>query len=102
MKSLAYLNKFLYKYRWRLIPGILFVIISNVFGVLPAKVIGMAFDLVRENISVYQLFSGFDRQMVIYHIFGYSLLLFGILVLVLALLRGLLLFFMRQIIILMS
>ncbi len=102
MKSLAYLNKFLYKYRWRLVPGILFVIISNVFGVLPAKVIGMAFDLVRENISVYRLFAGFDRQAVIYHIFGYSLLLFGILVLALALLRGLFLFFMRQTIILMS
>jgi ATP-binding cassette, subfamily B, multidrug efflux pump len=102
MKSLAYLNKFLYKYRWRLVPGILFVVISNVFGVLPAKVIGMAFDLVRENISVYHLFSGFERQAVIYHIFGYSLLLFGMLVLVLALLRGLFLFFMRQTIILMS
>lgn len=102
MRSLAYLNKFLYKYRWRLIPGVLFVIISNIFGVLPAKVIGMAFDLVRENISVYQLFSGFDRQSMIYSIFGYSLLLFGVLVLVLALLRGLFLFFMRQTIIVMS
>jgi ATP-binding cassette subfamily B multidrug efflux pump len=102
MKSLAYLNKFLYKYRWRLIPGILFVIISNVFLVLPAKVIRIAFDLVTENIGVYHLFSGFDRQAVIYQIFGYSLLLFGVIVLVLALLRGLFLFFMRQTIILMS
>ncbi len=102
MKSLAYLNKFLYKYRWRLVPGILFVIISNAFGVIPAKVIGMAFDLVRENIAIYQLFSGFDRQTIVYHIFGYSLLLFGALVLMLALLRGLFLFFMRQTIILMS
>jgi ATP-binding cassette subfamily B protein len=102
MKSLAYLNKFLYKYRWRLIPGILFVIISNVFLVLPAKVIRIAFDLVTENIGVYHLFSGFDRQALIYQIFGYSLLLFGVIVLVLALLRGLFLFFMRQTIILMS
>jgi ATP-binding cassette subfamily B protein len=102
MKDLAYLNKFFYKYRWRLIPGILFVIISNIFGVLPAQVIRVAFDLVTENISTYQLFSGFNRQYVIYDIFGSSLLLFGILVLVLALLRGLFLFFMRQTIILMS
>jgi ATP-binding cassette, subfamily B, multidrug efflux pump len=102
MKDLAYLNKFFYKYRWRLIPGILFVIISNIFGVLPAQVIRVAFDLVTENISTYQLFAGFNRQQVIYDIFGSSLLLFGILVLVLALLRGLFLFFMRQTIILMS
>jgi len=102
MKDLAYLNKFFYKYRWRLIPGVLFVIISNIFGVLPAQVIRVAFDLVTENISTYQLFSGFNRQGMIYGIFGSSLLLFGALVLVLALLRGLFLFFMRQTIILMS
>lgn len=102
MKDLAYLNKFFYKYRWRLIPGVLFVIISNVFGVLPAQVIRVAFDLVTENIGAYQLFAGFNRQGMIYDIFGSSLMLFGVLVLLLALLRGLFLFFMRQTIILMS
>ncbi|MBC8051698.1 MAG: ABC transporter ATP-binding protein [Sphingobacteriaceae bacterium] len=102
MKDLAYLNKFFYKYRWRLIPGIIFVIISNIFGVLPAKVIQIAFDLVNENISVYRLFNGFDRQELVYQVFGYSLLLFGFTVLLLALLRGIFLFFMRQTIILMS
>ena len=102
MKDLAYLNKFFYKYKWRFIPGVLFVIISNIFGVLPAQVIRMAFDLVTENISVYQLFSGFNRQALIYEIFGASLLLFAALVLVLALLRGMFLFFMRQTLILMS
>ncbi|MCR8559799.1 ABC transporter ATP-binding protein/permease [Mucilaginibacter sp. BJC16-A38] len=102
MKDLAYLNKFFIKYRWRLIPGVLFVIISNIFGILPAQVIRVAFDLVTENIAVYRLFSGFNRQEIIYQIFGYSLFLFGVLVLVLALIRGLFLFFMRQTIILMS
>jgi len=102
MKSLAYLNKFLYKYRWRLIPGILFVAISNVFGVLVPMVIRISFNMVAENISLYHLFSGFDRQVVIYNIFGYSMLLFGGIVLALALIRGLFLFLMRQTIILMS
>ncbi|MDR6940969.1 ABC transporter ATP-binding protein [Mucilaginibacter pocheonensis] len=102
MKDLAYLNKFFYKYRWRLIPGVLFVIISNIFGVLPAQVVRVAFDLVTENIGAYQLFAGFNRQGMIYDIFGSSLMLFGALVLILALLRGLFLFFMRQTIILMS
>ena len=102
MKDLAYLNKFFYKYRWRLIPGVVFVIISNIFGVLPAQVIRIAFDLVTDNISTYRLFGGFNRQTVIYQLFGSSLLLFGSLVLALALLRGLFLFFMRQTIILMS
>jgi ATP-binding cassette subfamily B multidrug efflux pump len=102
MKDLAYLNKFFVKYRWYFIPGILFVIISNVFGVLPAQVIRVAFDLVTENIAIYRLYSGFNNQDVIYDIFGSSLFLFGVLVLVLALLRGMFLFFMRQTLILMS
>src|SRR5690606_2642311 len=102
MKELAYLNKFFYKYRWRFIPGVLFVIISNIFGVIPAQVIRMAFDLVSENIAIYRLFNGFSRQDIIREMFGQSLLLFGIIVLILALLRGLFLFFMRQTIILMS
>jgi ATP-binding cassette subfamily B multidrug efflux pump len=102
MKDLAYLNKFFIKYRWHFVPGILFVIISNVFGVLPAQVIRVAFDLVTENIAIYRLYSGFSKQNVIYDIFGSSLLLFGVLVLVLALLRGMFLFFMRQTLILMS
>jgi ATP-binding cassette subfamily B multidrug efflux pump len=102
MKHLAYLNKFFFKYKWRLIPGVLFVIISNVFAVLSAQVVRIAFDLVTENIGVYQLFSGFNRQSVTYKIFGTSLLFFGMLVLTLALLRGLFLFFMRQTLILMS
>jgi len=102
MKELAYLNKFFYKYRWRLLPGVIFVIISNLFAVLPAQVIRIAFDLVNENIAIFRLFYGFDRQELISKIFGQSLLLFGVFVLILALLRGLFLFFMRQTIILMS
>jgi ATP-binding cassette subfamily B protein len=102
MKHLAYLNKFFYKYRWKLIPGVIFVIISNIFGILPAQVVRLAFNLVTENIGIFQLFDGFGRQSIISGIFGSSLFLFGVLVLVLSLLRGLFLFFMRQTIILMS
>lgn len=102
MKELSYLNKFFYKYRWRFIPGILFVIISNLFAVLPAQVIRIAFDLVNENIAIYKLYNGFEKQEMIAVIFGQSLLFFGLTVLALALLRGIFLFFMRQTIILMS
>lgn len=102
MKHLAHLNKYFYKYRWHLIPGVLFVVVSNYFGVIPAQVIRVAFDLVTENINIYRQFDGFDRQSVIYNLFASSLLFFGALVLVLALIRGLFLFLMRQTIILTS
>lgn len=102
MKELAYLNKYFYKYRWQVIPGILFVIISNYFGILPAKVIREAFDLVKENIDLYRLYDGFERQDLVYQVFGSSLLFFGAVVLILSLLRGIFLFFMRQTLILTS
>lgn len=102
MKELAYLNKYFYKYRWQVIPGILFVIASNYFGILPAKVIREAFDLVKENIDLYRLYDGFDKQNLIYQVFGSSLLFFGLVVLALSLLRGVFLFFMRQTLILTS
>ncbi len=102
MKDLRFLNKYFYKYKWWIIPGIFFVIISNIFGVIPAQVIGHAFNLITENIRIYGLFKGFERREIIYNIFSYSLLYFGAMILVLYLLRGLFLFFMRQTIILMS
>ncbi|MEJ5963650.1 ABC transporter ATP-binding protein [Pedobacter immunditicola] len=102
MKHLRFLNKYFLKYKWRIIPGILFVIISNIFAVIPAQVIGHAFNLIIENIQVYTLFSGFNRQAIIYDIFSYSLFYFGAMVILLYMLRGLFLFFMRQTLILMS
>ncbi|MEJ5995581.1 ABC transporter ATP-binding protein [Pedobacter sp. Du54] len=102
MRHLAFLNKYFYKYKWWIIPGIFFVIISNIFGVVPAQVVGHAFNIITENIAIYSLFNGFERQTIVYDIFSYSLFFFGLLILVLYLLRGLFLFFMRQTIILMS
>jgi ATP-binding cassette subfamily B multidrug efflux pump len=102
MKHLRFLNKYFYKYKWWIIPGVFFVIISNIFGIIPAQVIGHAFNLITENIQIYRLFNGFERATVIYDIFSHSLFYFGMLVLILYLLRGLFLFFMRQTIILMS
>ena len=102
MKHLKFLNKYFYKYKWRIIPGIIFVIISNIFQVIPAQVVGHAFNLITENIAIYQMFDGFDRQQLIYEIFSANLLFFGALILIVYLLRGLFLFFMRQTIILMS
>ncbi|MCO4291485.1 ABC transporter ATP-binding protein/permease [Solitalea sp. MAHUQ-68] len=102
MGELSYLNKYFLKYRYRLILGIVFVVISNYFGVIPAKIIRRAFDLVNENITLYKLFSGFSSHDSIYAIFGKTMLIFGLSVLLMAILRGIFLFFMRQTIIVVS
>ena len=102
MKHLFFLNKYFKKYRLRLLAGVLFVALANIFGVLPPQVVRHAFDLVKENIVYYRLFSGFEMQSEFYGLFSSMLVLFGLAVLVLALIKGAFMFLMRQTIIVMS
>ena len=102
MKQLAYLNKFFYKYRWRFLLGVLFVSVSNYFRVLQPQLIREALDLVVENIGFYNLTNGFDLQNILFGNLGKTLLFFGLLVLVMAVLMGIFMYFMRQTIIVMS
>lgn len=82
--------------------GILFVSLSNYFRVLQPQMIREALDLVVENIGLFGLLNGFELQPKLYSILGKSLLYFGVLVLLFALLMGLFMYFMRQTIIVMS
>ena len=51
MKELAYLNPYLFKYKWQLLFGVLFIIISNLFAVFSPKIIQQAFDLINEALK---------------------------------------------------
>lgn len=102
MKELASLNHFFNRYRKQFIPGVLFVILANLFNVFPAPVVRVAFDLVSENISLFNNTQGFLIQSGLYNFFGQILLWFGLIVILLALIRGLFLYLMRQTIIVMS
>ncbi|MHA6248691.1 ABC transporter ATP-binding protein [Pontibacter sp. CAU 1760] len=102
MKSLRYINKYLYKYKYRLLLGTLFTIISNFFQILPAQIVRHAFNLIKEGISLFGLYEGLEQQELVYDIFAKSIVVYGVLILVMALLRGIFLFFVRQTIIVMS
>ncbi|NRA51464.1 MAG: ABC transporter ATP-binding protein [Phaeodactylibacter sp.] len=102
MKQLAYLNKFFLRYKGHFLLGILFVSLSNYFRVLQPQMIRQALDLVVENIGLFGLLDGFDLQPQLYGILGKSLLYFGVLVLLFALMMGVFMYFMRQTIIVMS
>lgn len=102
VKHLSVLNKFFLKYRWHLLLGILFVSASNYFRVLQPQMIREALDLVVENVNLFQQFRGFELQSRLFSMLGSTLLLFGGLVLLLALLMGVFMYFMRQTIIVMS
>jgi ATP-binding cassette subfamily B protein len=102
MKELYSLNKYLYKYRFRMLLGVIFIVLSNWFGVFPAQVIRLAFDLVKEQLSIYQYLNGFNRQELFYKTFINIVFLFGIIVFLVAVIKGIFMFFMRQTIIVVS
>lgn len=102
MRELAYINKFFLKYRFRFFLGILFVAASNLFGVLSPQVVRHAVNLVSENYNVYFALDSSAAQADMRSRFVQILLLFGGLYLLLAVIRGGFMFFMRQTIIIMS
>lgn len=98
MKSLKVLNKYFYKYRGRLLLGVLFVTISVIFGVFPAQFVRESFNTVQEAINQYNSsggnsdMSGLRSQLIMY----------GLIIIGASLLKGLFMFFMRQTIIVVS
>ncbi len=92
MKSLSYLNKYIIKYKWRLILGVIFIAISNYFGVEMPK---MVKEAVNDFLTEVKEKQSFDS------IFWLSLQLAGIYVLF-SVLKGFFLFMTRQMIIIVS
>lgn len=82
--------------------GVIFIVLSNWFGVFPAQVIRLAFDLVKEQVSIYQYVDGFNNQELFYNTFITIVLLFGFIVFLVAIIKGIFMFFMRQTIIVVS
>nr|WP_262907820.1 ABC transporter ATP-binding protein [Hymenobacter sp. 15J16-1T3B] len=90
------------RYKWHFLGGVLFVSLSTLLAIFPAQVVRYAFDLVQEGIALYHLFAGTRAQQEVYSLFGRNIILYGTLIILLALLRGVFLFFMRQTLIVMS
>ncbi|MEO0311171.1 MAG: hypothetical protein RIQ89_828 [Bacteroidota bacterium] len=91
MRSLLYLNKYFYKYRLRLIAGMLFVLLTNFFNVYYPQQVGIAIDKIL-NLAQESKSEEMARTALFY---------LGI-ILLLNLLKGFFLFLMRQTIIVIS
>ena len=98
MKALKYLNKYFYKYKWRLLSGFAFVIISNLFAIYPAQIVRNVIDLIsttqKEHVNA--------RPEDLMGIIEKDLFYFFLMLIAFAILKGIFLFFMRQTIIVMS
>ncbi len=118
MKNLNSVHFYFWKYRWRFLAGIFFIIISNYFGVLAPQITGFIVDKVQHQIAllhhsgsekapgkvvfdplVHFVIDIIERSTLSY---GTIIILCGLILLFLALLRGFFMFLMRQTIIVMS
>jgi ATP-binding cassette subfamily B multidrug efflux pump len=111
LKHLRSLKKYFWKYRVRLGIGILFIIISNYFGILSPQVTGFVIDFVQQHLpgnhqkslsSNYDILVGKFIDWVNGLKEANVVAICGITIIVLALLRGFFMFLMRQTIIVMS
>ncbi len=113
MKHLSALNKYFWKYRFRFFLGMLFVILSNYFAVLAPQITGFVVNQVQQQLPGAKPSSvkNTDDGLVTLFIqwvsssefsFGWLVAICSITILLLAILRGVLMFFMRQTIIVMS
>lgn len=102
MKHLSYLYKFFWKYRWRVLLGILFVLLKNYFAVWQPKVIGDALNTVVREVASYKARGGITAHPEAMGELGGQIAWFGAGVIALALLMGVAMFFMRQTIIVVS
>jgi ATP-binding cassette, subfamily B, multidrug efflux pump len=117
MRNLRAVNKYFWRYRWRLGLGVVFILISNYFAVLAPQVTGFVVDKVSsrmgndpstaksfpKSVAVDPLVHWFTTKVDLFDLpFRDMILYTGIILLGLALLRGFFMFLMRQTIIVMS
>jgi ATP-binding cassette subfamily B protein len=110
MKHLKALEKYFWKYRYRLFLGIVFIVTSNYFAVLAPQVTGYVFDVVQRSFGIeskkepvqYDWLVNWFIQFTEQHKTISVIAFCGITILVLALIRGVFMFLMRQTIIVMS
>ncbi len=102
MKELWRINKYLIKYKGLLSLGILFTVISNIFVIIPAQLVRIAIDYVVESFALFAPLNKGGIGDLARDYFLEAVFIFGILILIMALLRGFFLFLIRQTIIIMS
>ena len=94
MRSLFYLNKYLIKYKSKLLLGFVFVILSNIFSLFPAKFIGDSFRIIEGFISNPELIIDNSGKQELFYIVLFIFLSVT--------LKGFFMFLMRQTIIVVS
>ncbi len=102
MKHLRVLNAYFLKYRGRFFLGIVFVVISNIFAIVPAQLVRIALDMVSGTLETWRWLDGFSLRSGSHAALTGAVLVFILLILSMTLLKGFFMFLMRQTLIVMS
>ncbi len=92
MKNLFHLNKYFIKYKKLLIIGTFFILVSNIFALYPAEFVRHSFDNIQNALNNDEVKNNIH----------YTLLKYGGLIILFAIIKGVFMYFMRQTIIVMS
>lgn len=99
MKPLFYLNKYLWKYKWRLFLGIIFITASNFLAVEMPKIVKEAVNMFSQNIK---LLKESPNDSTITDSIFYGAIMLALIYIGISIVKGVFVFLNRQTIIIMS
>jgi ATP-binding cassette subfamily B multidrug efflux pump len=96
VNELSYLNKYLYKYKYRFILGIILILGTHIFSIIPARLVKHMFDFVKDSIKTYELLHETNTQAAVYKELFQGLLVYSVLMLLASVIKAVCSFFLRQ------
>ncbi|MDB4678384.1 ABC transporter ATP-binding protein/permease [bacterium] len=102
MRALAHLNKYFWRYKARFFLGILFVSVSNLYAIIPPKVVRITFDFLRDVKPIFAMMEGTPLHDLYFDVLVGAFLFFGFIIVLAAVLKGVFMFLMRQTLVVMS
>lgn len=102
MRALAHLNKYFWRYTARFFLGILFVSVSNLYAIIPPKVVRITFDFLRDVKPIFAMMEGTPLHDLYFDVLVGAFLFFGFIIVLAAVLKGVFMFLMRQTLVVMS
>ncbi|MEL6614687.1 MAG: ABC transporter ATP-binding protein [Bacteroidota bacterium] len=102
MSPLRRLNPYIWRQRWRIVPGLGFALVSALFALVVPIVIREAVDAVPRMVALHGLYAGTPIQEALFADFRRALVLTGLTVVGLSLTSGVFIFAMRQTVVVAS
>ncbi|MEM1056438.1 MAG: ABC transporter ATP-binding protein [Bacteroidota bacterium] len=102
MSPLRRLNPYIWRQKWRMVPGLGFALVSSLFALVVPIVIREAVDAVPRMVAVYRLYAGTPAQDALFSDFRLALVMAALVVMGLSLMSGVFIFAMRQTVVVAS